>query len=377
MNIVKKTLKVIGITIAVLIVTSLIIATLFINLSPQFGKGATNKQKEEYLKSGHYKDGKFVNETRTVMDIHFWKVLKNFINASPNRQPHSTIIPEKIDSLDLVNHASTITQLTWFGHSAFLLELDGKKILLDPMFGESPSPHPWLGGKRYSKELPIEIEKLPFIDIVIFSHDHYDHLDYGSIQKLKNKVGSFYTPLGVGNHLIAWGVPKEQVYQLNWWDKTMFDHIELICTPARHFSGRGIRDRNTTLWASWIIKGEKENIYFSGDGGYGPHFKEIGAKYGPFDISLMECGQYNKQWEAIHMMPEQTAQAAIDLKSNLFMPIHWGAFTLAFHDWTDPAERVISAAKKLNLPVTTPKIGQPVVIGDENFPIEKWWLTYQ
>lgn len=374
---VNKVFKMIGIVIAGIILAIVIIATLFINLNPQFGTEATREQKLSYAKSGNYKNGKFVNETRTVMDIHYWQLITKILNPSPNRRPKNNLPVDKMDSLEIVNHVPIITQLTWFGHSAFLLELDGKKILLDPMFGATPSPHPWLGGKRYSRELPIEIEKLPFIDAVIFSHDHYDHLDYGSIQKLKDKVGQFYTPLGVGNHLIEWGIPKENVHQLNWGDKIMFEQIELVCTPARHFSGRGITDRNSTLWASWVIKGKNENIYFSGDGGYGPHFKEIGDTYGPFDIALLECGQYNKDWKAIHMMPEETAQAAVDLRSKLFMPIHWGAFTLAFHDWTDPAERVTKEAKKLNQPVTTPKIGEPVVVGGTAYPTDKWWIAFQ
>ncbi len=376
MQIIKRLLKMIGITIAGIIIVTLIGATLFINLSPQFGKSPSKEQKLVYAKTNHYKSGRFVNETRTVMDIHLWDVLKKMLNPQPERTPNENIQVDKIDSLEIVNHEANITQLTWFGHSTFLLELDGKKILLDPMFGSSPSPIAFMGGKRYSKELPIEIEKLPFIDAVIFSHDHYDHLDYGSIQKLKDKVGRFYTPLGVGNHLIDWGVPEENVYQLNWWDAIMFDQIELVCTPARHFSGRGILDRNKTLCASWVIKGEKENIYFSGDGGYGPHFKEIGNKYGPFDISMMECGQYNQDWHAIHMMPEETAQAAVDLQSKLFMPIHWGAFTLAFHDWTDPVERVTKKALELNMPVTTPKIGEPVIVGGTQYPTSKWWTSF-
>ncbi len=358
------------------IILIVVIGSLFLVFSPQFGKPPTKEQKKEFAKTNHYKDGKFVNTTTTVMDIHIWSTINKMLNPQAKRNPIADIPVDKIDSLEIVSHKPNITQLTWFGHSAFLLELDGKKILLDPMLGQSPSPVPLFGGKRYSKELPIAIEKLPFIDAIILSHDHYDHLDYGSIQKLKDKVGQFYTPLGVGNHLISWGVPKENVHQLNWWDKKMFDQIELVCTPARHFSGRGITDRNTTLWSSWVIKGANETIYFSGDGGYGAHFKEIGDQYGPFDISLLECGQYNKDWHAIHMMPEETAQAAVDLRSKLFMPIHWGAFTLAFHDWTDPAERVTRAAKKLNQPVTTPKIGQPIVIGATDYPTTKWWENY-
>ena len=372
----KTTLKVIGLSLVGLIIAVLLGVVLFVNLSPQFGKSPTKEQKATYAKTGHYKEGKFVNDTRTEMDIHFWPTLKKMLNPQAKRSPKINIPVDKIDSLEIVNHQANITQLTWFGHSAFLLELDGKKLLLDPMFGESPSPVPMLAGKRYSKELPIAVEKLPFIDAVIFSHDHYDHLDYGSIQKLKDKVGQWFTPLGVGNHLIEWGVPEQNVHQLNWWDDIKIDQIELVCTPARHFSGRGLTDRNTTLWASWVIKGTNENIYFSGDGGYGQHFKEIGKKYGPFDISMMECGQYNQDWHAIHMMPEETAQAAVDLKSKLFMPIHWGAFTLAFHNWTDPAERVTKAAKELNQPITTPKIGEPVIIGAIDYPTARWWENY-
>ena len=208
------------------------------------------------------------------------------------------------------------------------------------------------------------------------SHDHYDHLDYETIQKLKDKVGVYFTPLGLGNHLIEWGVNKERINELNWWDSIDFDGIKLICTPARHFSGRGLFDRATTLWCSWVIEGKKDNVFFSGDSGYDTHFKEIGEKYGPFDISLMECGQYNEDWKLLHMMPEETVQAALDLKSKLTMPIHWGGFTLAFHDWTDPIERVVNKAKKLNMPITTPKIGEPVIIGKETYPIEKWWKNY-
>ncbi len=373
---IKKTFKMIGITIGSIIVLVLLMITLFLNLSPQFGKGADKNQKIEYANSGHYENGKFVNRVPAVMDINYWELIKKWIQGSPNRQPDQNIQVNKIDSLSILNSDPLVTQLTWFGHSAFLLEMDGKKILIDPMFGDTPSPHPWLGSKRYSNELPINIEKLPFIDFVIFSHDHYDHLDYGSIQKLKDKVGLFYVPLGVGNHLHSWGVPKEKIHELNWWETTNFEHINLICTPARHFSGRGLFDRGSTLWCSWVIQGKNDTIFFSGDSGYDIHFKEIGDKYGPFDISLMECGQYNEDWKAIHMMPEETVQAAIDLKSKLMLPIHWGAFTLAFHDWNEPVERVTKKAKELNIDITTPKIGEPILIGDQNYPVEKWWEKY-
>ena len=365
-----------GISIVAIIGTIIIVATLFMNFSPQFGKGASKEQKMVYAQSGHYEGGKFVNRTPTVMHLRYWKMMKEMFKSSPNRRPKENIAVEKIDSIAIENHNPGITRLTWFGHSTFLLEMDGKKILIDPMFGEAPAPHPLLGPKRYSKELPIEIEKLPFIDAIILSHDHYDHLDYQSIQKLKGKVGQYYTSLGVGNHLIGWGIAKEKVHQLNWWESIDLGGIELICGPARHFSGRGLFDRAATLRCSWIITGKKDKIYFSGDSGYDTHFKEIGEKYGPFDIALMECGQYNEDWKDFHLMPEETIQASIDLKSKLVLPIHWGAFTLAFHDWTDPVERATKKASELKMPITTPKIGEPVMLGNDTFPGEEWWTNY-
>ena len=372
----RKKLKMIGIFIVGIIALIAVIITLFLNLSPQFGKGSSKEQKDKYAVLSTYENGRFLNQNPTTMDIHYWNLFKEFLKRSPKRKPTVDIIVQKIDSIILGNNNTQRARLTWFGHSTILLEIESKKILIDPMFGETPSPISLFGAKRYSKELPVEIEKLPFIDAVILSHDHYDHLDYESIQKLKGKVGKYFTPLGVGNHLIEWGVAKEKINVLNWWETIEFDSIMLICTPARHFSGRGIFDRATTLWCSWVIKGKKDNIFYSGDSGYDTHFKKIGEKYGPFDISLMECGQYHKDWKLFHMMPEESVQASIDLKSKLALPIHWGAFTLSLHDWTDPIERMIKKANELNLPVTTPKIGEAVVLGQATFPTEKWWTKY-
>ena len=274
----------IGISIIAIIVLIIIIVLLFLNLSPQFGKSPTTEQKIEYAKLENFKDGKFENQHKSPMNINYWKIFKELTKKASNRNPSKNILVENIDSITIGNHSSNVTQLTWFGHSAFLLEIDGKKILIDPMLSKTPSPISFLGAKRYSNIIPIEAEELPFIDIVILSHDHFDHLDYKTIKQIKNKVGRFYTPLGVGNHLDSWGVSEEKITELNWWESVEFDSINLICTPARHFSGRGLFDRATTLWCSWVIKGTKDNIYFSGDSGYDTHFKEIGKKYGPFDI---------------------------------------------------------------------------------------------
>lgn len=374
--IMSKILKMIGLTIGVIIGVLIIIGILFLNFSPKFGKKASDDQKAEYAKSENYENGKFLNQSPTKMDLDYWGLFNEMLKKAPNRSPSSEIVTNNVDSASIGNKADNKTQLTWFGHSTFLLEMDGKKILIDPMFGESPSPLPIIGAKRYSKGLPIEIEKLPFIDAVILSHDHYDHLDYESIKKLNGKVGQYFTPLGVGNHIEEWGVAREKIHELNWWESIELDSIELVCTPARHFSGRGLFDRATTLWCSWVIKGKKDKIFFSGDSGYDTHFKEIGEKYGPFDISLMECGQYHEDWKLFHMMPEETVQASVDLKSELTLPIHWGAFTLALHDWTDPIERMVKKADELNVDITTPKIGETITLGSEPYPTEKWWEDY-
>ncbi|MBC8214987.1 MAG: MBL fold metallo-hydrolase [Candidatus Marinimicrobia bacterium] len=365
-----------GISITLIIGLIVIFGALFMSCNPQFGKHATKKQIEEYAKLEYFKNGKFINLNPSPMDINYWKMIKEWTKNAPNRNPSNDIIVEKIDSTTIENHNADITQLTWFGHSTFLLEIDGKKILIDPMLSKTLSPISFLGAKRYSNNIPIEAENLPFIDAVILSHDHYDHLDYKTIKQIKNKVGEFYAPLGVGNHLKSWGVNEENITELNWWESVEFDSISFVCTPARHFSGRGLFDRASTLWCSWVIKGSKDNIYFSGDSGYDTHFKKIGEKYGPFDISLLECGQYNEDWKLLHMMPEETALAAIDLKSKLAMPIHWGAFTIALHDWNEPVERMLKKANELNLSVTTPKIGESVILGKDTFPTEKWWKNY-
>ena len=242
------------------------------------------------------------------------------------------------------------------------------------MLGNVPSPVSWVGSSRFNPELPIDVEALPFIDVVLISHDHYDHLDYGSILKLKNKAKKFYMPLGVGAHLLSWGVDAEKIVEMDWWDTETFDELTFVSTPSRHFSGRGMFNRNSTLWCSWVIQTDHTNIFFSGDGGYGNHFKEIGNKYGPFDFTMMECGQYNEQWAKIHMIPDEIPQALWDLKSRIFMPIHWGAFRLALHKWTEPVEILTNMIDKHDFTMATPEIGESFILG-QGTPKSKWWRS--
>ncbi len=372
----RKRLKMIGIIMGTVILLLLIAGSVFYYTTPDFGGKISDEQKRTFEKLSNYKDGIFINQIETTMDMSFTNmvdVLYDVVKGNPERSPKSPQPVEKIDSADVANSNGEVTRLTWFGHSAFLLEIDGKKLLLDPMLTDRPSPVSFMGPERYTKELPITPDKLPKIDAVLFSHDHYDHLDYKTILKIKDKVNHFYVPLGVSVHLLAWGVPAEKISEYNWWDEAEHEGVKLVFAPARHFSGRGMTDRTTTLWGSWIIQGKTRKIYFSGDSGYGPHFKEIGEKLGPFDIAMLECGQYNERWKAFHMMPEETAQAAVDLKAKVFIPIHWGSFTLALHSWKDPILRVTAMADKLQMPIATPKIGESIILENESYPVAKWW----
>ena len=371
----KRMIVGVGIIIGIVI----IVAVLFINLSPEFGGKATDQQELEYTSSENYKEGKFVNTNEVQLDMSLrdmGKSIIGFLRSQPNTVPEDGLPVKEIDSLNITNYKGS-TRLIWFGHSSFLLQMNNKNILIDPMLGVVPAPHPMLGSKRFSKELPIEIEKMPAIDAVLISHDHYDHLDYGSIKKLKDKVKMFYTPLGVGVHLQKWGIEKERIIELDWWQETTFEGLNFICTPAQHFSGRGLTDRTKTLWSSWIIQSSNENIFFSGDSGYADHFKEIGEKYGPFDFAMIECGQYNEMWPDIHMFPEETVQAGLDVKAKTIMPIHWGGFKLAMHTWKDPIERVSKTAKELDMDLVTPRIGESIFLKGNDDLKDMWWKDYE
>ncbi|MEM8927275.1 MAG: MBL fold metallo-hydrolase [Bacteroidota bacterium] len=375
----KKIITRMLLSIVILIASLVILYLAFVNFYPSFGGEVTKERQALYNSSQQYNDGKFINTKREIPKAaSFSKMLsigrKFFFEKVENGRPDKDLEVQKVDSSNVANYNDS-PRLIWFGHSAFLLQLDGKNILIDPMFGDVPAPHPFLGAKRFNKKMPISIEKLPKIDAMVISHDHYDHLDYGSIKKLRTKVGAYFVPLGVGVHLEVWGVHASNITEMDWWEETTFKNIQLACTPAQHFSGRKFNNGQSTLWSSWVIKSDSTSIYFGADSGYAPHFKEIGEEYGPFDFAMLECGQYNKMWPDIHMFPEETAQAGVDVKAKALMPIHWGAFKLALHSWTDPIERVSKKAKELQLPLVTPKIGEPIVIDELPKTNSAWWQT--
>jgi L-ascorbate metabolism protein UlaG (beta-lactamase superfamily) len=353
-----------------LIVLFVVGVALFLNLAPQVGQPPKGEDLRRMGQSPHYADDQFVNqiETHSASFGEAMQTLPDFI-WNENGTPESPL-PVKFDP-STAPAVDSLCYITWYGHSAFLIEMAGLRILIDPMFGESAAPVSF-GASRFPYQRPIPIEELTEIDALILSHDHYDHLDYPSIMALKDEVGHFYTALGVGSHLKHWGIPTEQITEFDWGESAILPGLQLVACPARHFSGRAITDNNATLWASWALLGQHQRLYFSGDGGYGPHFAEIGEQYGPFDLAMLECGQYNQAWKDIHMMPEQSVQAGLDLRSKLLMPIHWGAFELSVHTWTDPIERFQAESQRLQAPMVHPFIGERFCLG-QDYPRESWW----
>ncbi len=328
-------------------------------LSKQFGGKLTEAWQKVYKTSPQWNGKKFENAEPISFDFSFQslpKFLQKQFLARKTRSPEKPL-PVAPFNLKGFLAPSDRVKYIWFGHSVVLLRLSGKTILIDPMFGDNASPIAPFATKRFSENTLGIIDQLPSIDLVLITHDHYDHLDLDSMLRLFPKVKQFYTSLGVERHLISWGVPKASITSFDWWDNQLFEDINIHFTPTQHASGRGLRDQSKCLWGGWVLETEQESIYFSGDGGYNKHFKEIGKRFKKFDIGFMECGQYNENWHAIHMFPEESVQAAIDTFVEVAIPVHWCGFALAQHSWKEPVERFIEEAKKQNRPYHLPVIG--------------------
>ncbi|QNL50187.1 MBL fold metallo-hydrolase [Olivibacter sp. SDN3] len=322
--------------------------------------------------SSNFRSGKFQNQSLTPMlakGYSWWRILhKQF------RQPKSTIPPVSLPSIrtELASLDAETPVIVWFGHSSYLICSKGKYVLVDPVFSGSASPIPGTV-KAFPGTDIYKTEDMPPIDLMIITHNHYDHLDRKTLLKLTPAVKVFCTGLGVGKDIIKCTDNRQlDIREMDWWDRMTFDdNIVLTATPARHFSGRGFV-RGRSLWSSFVLEIDGYKIFIGGDSGYDRHFKAIGESFGPFDIALLECGQYNEAWPHIHMMPEETAQAAIDLQAQVLMPVHWGKFRLANHPWNEPVMRLLDASKAKKVKLTTPLIGEPVWI-DKKYPNTLWW----
>ncbi|MDJ1480043.1 MBL fold metallo-hydrolase [Cytophagaceae bacterium YF14B1] len=336
-----------------------------------FGRNPEGKRLEQIKKSPNYKEGIFQNLSPTEVTLKnasMTKMLKDYFNKPKDTAPSALIPSVKTDLYTLSDDKPTIV---WFGHSSYLIQYKGTRILVDPVFSGYASPVSYFG-KSFPGSDIYTVSDFGNIDMLIITHDHYDHMDYKTITQFAPKVKSFYTALGVGSHLEFWGIPVNKIVEFDWWDhQKIADSIHLTATPARHFSGRGLV-RNKTLWTSFVLQLYDKIIYIGGDSGYDTHFKAIGDKYGPFDIVMLESGQYGSDWPYIHMFPEETVKAAQDLKAKTLLPVHWGKFVLANHAWNEPIQRVVQKAKEENMPLATPKIGEPIYLG-EVYPNQMWW----
>jgi L-ascorbate metabolism protein UlaG (beta-lactamase superfamily) len=301
-----------------------------------------------------------------------WKIWPRFLFETKTGTvpvdpiPVRALSAAQLEALDpQANHVARI------GHSSSLLKLRGRYWLIDPMFSERASPFQWFGPRRF-EEPPIALAQLPPIEGVIVSHDHYDHLDAGTIEYLARRARHFFVPLGVGQRLKSFGVPADRITELDWWQSAMQGEVQVTAVPTQHFSGRSLEDRDSTLWAGWVVQSGGQRIYYSGDGGYSPNFREIGERFGGFDLALIENGAYDGNWPSVHMTPEETAQAFADVRGKVLMPVHNSTFDLAFHPWQEPLDRIAKLAQERHIELATPEFGEVVTIGVARRNVG-WW----
>ncbi|GED83505.1 MBL fold metallo-hydrolase [Streptomyces sp. 6-11-2] len=345
-----------------------------------FGADPSGERMARIRRSPHFKDGVFQNPggpARTRPSGSTPAFARRYLDKDERRRraPRGTVPMHATTLADLAKPAATGLRLTWMGHSSVLAEIDGQRVLFDPVWGERCSPFPFAGPRRLHP-VPLPLAALGPVDVVVISHDHYDHLDLPTIKALAGTDTVFAVPLGVGAHLEHWGVSADRLRELDWHEATKVGGLTLTATPARHFCGRALRNTQHTLWASWAVAGEEHRIYHSGDTGYFDGFRQIGADHGPFDATMIQIGAYSEFWPDIHMTPEEGVRAHLDLQgytpSGVLLPIHWGTFTLAPHAWAEPGEWTKDAAEEAGQAVALPRPGEPFEPAGK-VPAEPWW----
>jgi L-ascorbate metabolism protein UlaG (beta-lactamase superfamily) len=356
-------------------VAALAVAGWFVLSQPQFGARMSGARLERAKANPQYRDGRFVNvqpEAPTGLAAMGDYLVRQF-SGNEVREPPRPLPVMAVDKAALAAAPPPSgLRAFWIGHASTYVELDGLRLLLDPVFAERVSPLP-VGPRRFHPP-PIALADLPAIDAVLISHDHYDHLDMDTVRHLAARGTRFFVPLGIGAHLELWGVPAAQIEELEWWQQGTLRGVQIVCTPTRHYSGRSLRDRSATLWSSWSVIGPQHRIYYSGDTGYSTHFKEIGSRLGPFDMAFIKIGAYGpgQSWIDIHMPPEQSVQAHREVRARRMFPVHWSTFNLAYHDWDEPIRRAVAEARRTGVELVTPRIGE-WVDAQREFASVPWW----
>jgi L-ascorbate metabolism protein UlaG (beta-lactamase superfamily) len=365
---VRWTVRAMGLLLLLLLLFALALA---LNGWNAFGQAPSGPRLEKLERSPHWKGGAFTNGRGGWIDRQAaWRGL---LTASAVTEPENDApVPVRhTDPATLSRLPASGLRITWFGHSSTLVEIDGKRILVDPMWGERAAPVGWLGPQRWYAP-PIAIADLPPIDAVVISHDHYDHLDRDTIRALDRRGTTFIVPLGIGSHLAYWGVDEKNIVELDWWGEKRIGDLAIVATPARHASGRLGSQSNQTFWAGYALVGPKHRVWYSGDTGFAPEFAEIGKRLGPFDATLLDTGQYNPAWPDNHLGPELAVEAHRLVGGKTLIPIHWALFNLAPHAWTEPPERILAAARCAGVRLAMPRPGESIDPAAAP-PPTRWW----
>ncbi|MEM6784569.1 MAG: MBL fold metallo-hydrolase [Bacteroidota bacterium] len=362
-----------GLSLAVVLVLTL----LMIDAWKALGTKPAGSRLARLEASPQYRDGRFVNVLPQGNAAPSLGTMREFFfGGSDHRTPAAPPPTVALTPADFATVSDSL-RVTWLGHSTFIVELDGVRLLIDPVWGERVSPSSMIGSRRFHAP-PLPLDALPPVDAVLISHDHYDHLDFPTIRALADRVPRFLVPLGIGAHLEYWGVDPARIDEVDWWDEKMVGGVRLVSTPARHFSGRFVNDRDATLWTGWAMLGRngagvEQRLFYSGDTALTPSFAEVGERLGPFDLTLIEIGAYNAAWSDVHLGPEQAVAVHRMVRGTVMMPVHWCTFDLSLHGWTEPVERLRAAAGPLGIPVALPRPGEHVTL--DAVPTTPWWPT--
>ena len=367
-----KKFKIIGKILLILMIiaaTVILIVLLFLWFYPSVGELPDAEQRRMFSqRTSLYYDSRFHNENEVPL------MTGKGYPSSSKKKPQKMI---KAETPDLITDATNDDlTFTWIGHSSFLLQLGTINILADPVLSEMSSPVSFAGSRRFS-ELPVKTGELPEINVLLLSHDHYDHMDYKTIRDISSRVGVFIVPLGVDSILRGWGIENERIVALDWWENTEVDGTVITLTPSQHYTGRNPLKSNSTYWGGYYLDNGTHKVYYTGDGGYYDVFGRVKERLGAPDLMIAECGQYDPAWSGIHMFPEETVQAAVDVNTKWLIPVHWGTFCICNHAWDDPIIRVTAKSTEMGVNIATPRIGQTVDYERIDSFNEPWWEEYE